>query len=217
MDSSLYNAASQGQVDVLRQHIDHLEIQTTTNRNTALHVAAQFGQLQCAAAILEVCPLLLGKVNIRGETPLHMAAREGYADIVKELIECAKKVARELESGLGWEARKMLRATNVDRDTALHMAVRNCHLKKKKRYLDVIRLLTEEDPEFEHPANSNEETPLYLAAERGSVDVVVMLLETCTLPTYGGPGGRTALHAATFTKQMFNDSFTGLSQISFIV
>ncbi|KAH7851645.1 hypothetical protein Vadar_014664 [Vaccinium darrowii] len=197
MDSSLYNAASQGKVDVLRQHIDQIEIQTTANRNTSLHVAAQFGQLQCVAAILEACPSMLGLVNIRGETPLHMAAREGYADIVKELIECAKKVEQELESGFGGEAKKMLRATNVDRDTALHLAVRNCRLKKDK-YLEVIKLLTKEDREFEHPANHDEETPLYLAAERGIVDVVVMLLKTCTSPTYGGPGGRTALHAATF-------------------
>lgn len=195
MDSTLYNAATQGQVDVLRQH--QLEIQTTANRNTALHVTVQFGQLQCAAAILDVCPSLLRKVNIKGETPLHMAAREGYADIVKVLIDRAKKVAPDLESGLGGEAKKMLRATNVDNDTALHMAVRNWQLKEDK-YLEVIKLLTEEDREFEHPANNDDETPLYLAAERGSVDVVKMLLNICTSPTYSGPGGRTALHAATF-------------------
>ncbi|KAH7843026.1 hypothetical protein Vadar_011921 [Vaccinium darrowii] len=197
MDRSLYIAASEGQVDVLRQYINQLEIQTTANRNTVLHVAAQFNQLQCLAAILEVCPSLLRGVNIKGETPLHMAAREGYNDIVKVLIECAKKREQLLESGLGGEAKKMLRATNVDKDTALHMAVRNDHSKKDK-YLEVIKLLTEEDREFEHPANNYDETPLYLAAERGSVDVVEMLLKTCTSLTYGGPSGRTALHATTF-------------------
>ncbi|KAH7844096.1 hypothetical protein Vadar_024234 [Vaccinium darrowii] len=197
MDSSLYNAASQGEVDVLRRHIDQLEIQTTANRNTALHVAAQFGQLQCADMILEECPSLLGRVNIRGETPLHMAAREGYADIVKKLIEFAKQREQLLESGFGGEGKKMLRATNVDKDTALHMAVRNRYVKEGK-YLEVIKLLTEEDREFEHPANNDDETPLYLAVERGSVDVVKMLLTICTSPTFGGPGGRTALHAATF-------------------
>ncbi|KAH7844343.1 hypothetical protein Vadar_027008 [Vaccinium darrowii] len=195
MDRSLYIAASVGQVGVLRQHIDQLEIQTTANRNTALHVAAQFGQLECVATILEGCPSLLRGMNIRGETPLHMAAREGYADIVKALIEFAKKREQEVESGLGGEAKKMLRVTNVDKDTALHMAARNCHLEREK-YLEVIKLLIEEDPEFKHPANNADETPLYLAAEQGSVDVVVILLETCISPTYGDPGGRTALHAA---------------------
>ncbi|KAH7850881.1 hypothetical protein Vadar_004153 [Vaccinium darrowii] len=195
MDRRLYIAASEGQVDVLRQHTDQLEIQTTANGNTALHVAAQFGQLQCVAAIVEVCPLLLSGVNIKGETPLHLAAREGYADIVKALIVCAKKREQEVESNLGGEAKKMLRATNVDKDTALHMAARNCHLEREK-YLKVIKLLAEEDPKFKHPGNNADETPLYLAAEQGSMDIVVMLLETCTSPTYSGPGGRTALHAA---------------------
>ncbi|XP_058212035.1 ankyrin repeat-containing protein At5g02620-like [Rhododendron vialii] len=197
MDRNLYKAASEGKVDVLRQHFDQLESQATANRNTALHVAAQFGQSQCVAAILEVCPSLLRRVNNRGETPLHMAAREAYSDVVKALIECAKKIEQELESGWSGEAKKMLRATNADGDTALHMAVRNCHLEKEKdKYLEVVRLLTREDPEFQHPTNNAKETPLYLAAERGSEDVVVTLLETCTSPTYGGPGGRTALHAA---------------------
>ncbi|KAE9444699.1 hypothetical protein C3L33_23403, partial [Rhododendron williamsianum] len=117
-----------------------------------------------------------------------MAAREGYSDVVKALIECAKKIEQELESGWSGEAKKMLRATNVDGDTALHMAVRNCHLEKEKdKYLEVARLLTREDPEFQHPTNNAKETPLYLAAERGSEDVVVAILENCTSPTYGGP------------------------------
>ncbi|KAH7846811.1 hypothetical protein Vadar_018454 [Vaccinium darrowii] len=210
MDRTLYRAASEGNVNVLRQHIDQLEIRTTANRNTALHVAAQFGQSQCVAEILQVCPSLLCRGNIRGETPLHMAAREGYADIVKTLIEHAKTVEQELESGLGGAVKKMLRATNVDGDTALHMAVipqvRNCHLEEDK-YLEVVKLLTREDPEFQHPVNHADETPLYLAAERGNLGVAILftLLETCTSPTYGGPGGRTALHAATL-----ND-FTGRS------
>ncbi|KAH7842693.1 hypothetical protein Vadar_008113 [Vaccinium darrowii] len=95
--------------------------------NTALHVAAQFGQLKCVAAILDACPSLLRTVNIRGETPLHMAVREGYDDKVKALIKCAKKREQLLESGLGGEAKKMLRMMKVDKDTALHMAMRNCH------------------------------------------------------------------------------------------
>lgn len=209
MDRALYRAASEGNVDILKQHIDRVEIQTTVHGNNVLHVATQFGQSQCVDEILQVCPSLLCRENIRGETPLHMAAREGYADIVKALIECAKTIEQELESGLGGAAKMMLRATNVDGDTALHVAVRNCHLEEDK-YLEVVKLLTREDPEFPHPANNANETPLYLAAERGNhgVALVFTLLETCISPTYGGPVGRTALHAATL-----ND-FTGLSQLA---
>ncbi|KAI8561131.1 hypothetical protein RHMOL_Rhmol04G0313500 [Rhododendron molle] len=90
------------------------------------------------------------------------------------------------------------------------MAARNCHLELEAKYLEVVKLLTEENPEFQHPPNKVEETPLYLAAERGDkgVTVVLALLETCTSPTYSGPEGRTALHVAAL-----KDS-TGLSQDS---
>ena len=43
MNPTLYKATSEGNVDVLRQHNDQIALQVTPNRNTALHVAAQFG------------------------------------------------------------------------------------------------------------------------------------------------------------------------------
>ncbi|CAL5413462.1 unnamed protein product [Camellia sinensis] len=132
---------------------------------------------------------LLRCLNMDGETPLHIAARKGHLDIVKELIERAKRLGREeVESG-GGAAKEMLRATNKDNDTALHMAVRNGHS-------GVVELLTTEDPEFTHQPNNAEETPLYLAVERQLDDVVFMILKNCKSPAYGGPKGQTALHVA---------------------
>ncbi|CAL5416887.1 unnamed protein product [Camellia sinensis] len=78
--------------------------------------------------------------------------------------------------------------SNKAKDTALHEAVKN-------HYPIAVQLLTQEDPEFCHPAN-NAETPLYLVVERGYVRLVFVILETCTIPAYGGPGGRIALHSA---------------------
>ncbi|CAL5413466.1 unnamed protein product [Camellia sinensis] len=133
---------------------------------------------------------LLRCLNVDGETPLHIAAREGHLDIVKALIECANRLDHEeVESG-GGAAKEMLRAQNKDNDTALHMAVRNC------RNLYVVEWLTKEDPEFTHLPNNAKETPLYLAAERQHEDMVSMILKNCKSPAYGGPKGQTALHAA---------------------
>ncbi|KAF5962138.1 hypothetical protein HYC85_003347 [Camellia sinensis] len=140
MDVNLYEAVMEGKVDVLRQHIDQIDNQVTPNNNTVLHVAAQFGRLQCVKEILEDCPVLLRRVNNKCETPLHFAVREERLDVAKALIDCAQELDRELESG-GGAAKEILRATNEDKDTALHMAVRNEHL-------DLVKLLTEEDPEF---------------------------------------------------------------------
>ncbi|CAL5413460.1 unnamed protein product [Camellia sinensis] len=197
MDVTLYEAVMEGKVDVLRQHIDQIDNQVTPNNNTVLHVAAQFGRLQCVEEILKECPALLRRVNNKCETPLHFAVREEEClDVAKALIDRVKELEREPESW-GGAAKEILRATNEDKDTALHMAVRNEHL-------DLVKLLIGEDPEFQHPANNAHETPLYLATEIGCDDVVSAILGACTSPTYGGPGGRTAFHAAAIIKNRFS-------------
>ncbi|CAL5381630.1 unnamed protein product [Camellia sinensis] len=182
-------------VHYLMQYINdqQLELQFTSNKNTVLHVAAQFGNKKYVKIILEKSPLssLLCCLNIDGETPLHIAVREGHLDIVKALVGHAKRLDHEeVESG-GGAAMEMLRATNKDNDTVLHMAVRN------PDDVVVVEWLAKEDPEFTHPPNNAKETPLYLAAERQHNDMVSMILKNCTSPTYGGPKGQTALHAAT--------------------
>jgi ankyrin repeat protein len=138
--------------------------------------------------ILDMCPSLLWQANAKYETPLHIAARYGYADIVKVLIECAKTPHQDLEIG-NKVAREMLRMTNMEKDTVLHKAVRYNHL-------EVVKLLTEADPDFSYSANDAGETPLYMAAERQFPDLVSEILGTCRSPAHSGPLGRTILHAA---------------------
>ncbi|KAL7177438.1 hypothetical protein ACSBR2_030742 [Camellia fascicularis] len=181
-----------------------LELQLTSSKNTVLHVAAQFGNKKYVEKILEKSPTLLRCLNIDDETPFHIATRGGHLDIVNTLIKCAKRLDQEeIESGVG-VTKEMLRSTNKYNDTALHIAVQNGHS-------CVVELLTKEDPEFEHPPNNAEETPLYLAAERQRKpnDMVSIILKNCTSPAFGGPRGQTALHAAArweaeSTKNLFD-------------
>ncbi|KAA8527703.1 hypothetical protein F0562_035428 [Nyssa sinensis] len=189
MDPVLYRAAVEGNIAELEQKQDQLKVQVTPNKNTVLHVAAQFhNNSNCVKEILALQSLLLCMVNSNRETPLHIAAREGQYDIVQALIECANAASEELESGIGL-AKEMLRMTNEDGDTALHEAVRNNHL-------PVVQLLTKEDLEFSHPTNNAEESPLYLAVEREYCSIAAEILTTCRSPFHDGPDGRTALHAA---------------------
>ncbi|KAL7220254.1 hypothetical protein ACSBR2_013172 [Camellia fascicularis] len=112
---------------------------------------------------------LLIWVNVKGDTTLHLAAREGDLDAIKALIDSTKKLdaegSVELESS-STMTKKMLRATNMDDDTALHDAV------------------------------SAGETPFYITAEKECHEVVSEILKAFRTPAYGGPGGRTTLHAA---------------------
>ncbi|KAM7486914.1 hypothetical protein LguiA_002923 [Lonicera macranthoides] len=186
MDATLYRAAMEGNTNDLSLRRDQFEVQFTPNRNTVLHIAAQFGQTECINWILSNCSSLLCRENIRGETPLHIAAKGGHSGIVGALIQECKRVPNGTPNG-------MLRMINKDGDTALHEATRNGNV-------EIVKMLIEEDPEFPHPPNKAEETPLYLAVERQHEKCVSEILSTCESPCPSGPGGRTALHAAVIFK-----------------
>ncbi|KAK2972936.1 hypothetical protein RJ640_021993 [Escallonia rubra] len=152
MDLSLYRPAMEGKVDIILQDRTKLAV---------LHIAAMFGNTECANEVLRYSPSLSCRVNIQGDTPLHIASRKVCSDIVQALV---KRVGARKE---------MLRMLNKESDTPLHEAVRNCHF-------DVVKLLVEEDPDFFCPANNAEETPFYLASEKGYDEFVSLILETCT-------------------------------------
>ena len=195
MAPEIYRAAAEGDTNILEgMPSADLRVQLTPNKNTVLHIAAQFGQLKCVAWIIQhysADSSLLQWPNLKGDSPLHLAAREGHLEVVKALIRAAKTDSeRDFESGMG-EYKAMLRMTNNENDTALHEAVRYHHP-------EVVELLSEEDPEFTYGANLSGGTPLYMAAERGFRDLVKIIIENTTLipPAHTGPMRRTALHAA---------------------
>ncbi|GKU91820.1 hypothetical protein SLEP1_g5635 [Rubroshorea leprosula] len=86
---------------------------------------------------------------------------------------------------------------NVVRDTALHEAVR-C------TYLQVVKILIDEDHCYQYGLDNDGETPPYIATEMGARHVVEEILK-CESPDYHGPHGRTTLHAAVLCK---NDDIT---------
>ena len=134
MDHILYKAATEGNIGVLVENKDRFEQQVTPTNNTVLHVTAQF----CDTAnnmreILGTKPSLLLRVNSRGETALHIAARNGHSSTVEALIGFAKTQSRDPESVVEI-TEQMVRTTSENKDTALHEAVRNNHL-------DLVNLL----------------------------------------------------------------------------
>ncbi|OVA05330.1 Ankyrin repeat [Macleaya cordata] len=168
----------------------------TPLKNTTLHLAVQFGKLSCVEEICYRCPTLIWQANSKGDTPLHYAAKFGLFDIATFLIRRAEFYHHEdIENGGDYfegllsPVQRLVRMKNKENDTALHEAVRN-------HRFDIVKLLTEADPVFIYLANNEGETPLYLAAEEGLYDCVVQILQTCPSSAYGGPHGRTAMHAA---------------------
>lgn len=198
MDSELHLAVNLDIVDYLKEMDNTLSVdqQLTFMNNTVLHLACQRGSINCAKQILSVYESLLLKINSRGETALHLAARYGHYDVVVELIAAAKSSVLQLdnlENTSSTVVQTLLRTQDIELETALHAAVRYNHH-------TVVELLVKEDPSHEHPHNKYNESPVYLATTRGYTDIIKTILQYCELPTFGGPDGRTALHAAVLDK-----------------
>ncbi|PQQ13125.1 ankyrin repeat-containing protein [Prunus yedoensis var. nudiflora] len=220
MDPSLYRAARSGDLGFLRTARDNNILdQKTPKDNNVLHVAAEFKQID----FFENAPLddqspLFWATNKKGNTPLHVAARVGCHEVVKFLIEHALRTLidpADQESGpADANAHKeLLRKTNSQKDTALHVAVRNGHV-------GVVTLLVEADPQLCSFTNSANESPLFLAVRNGSANVVLYILnESPILPSFHGTNGVTALHMAVTRKHLTGRSIveTMVSKIPGII
>ncbi|KAH9682295.1 ANK REP REGION domain-containing protein [Citrus sinensis] len=200
MEPKLYEAATNGEIEPFNGIAkDNLRsIVTHNNKHTVLHVNIARQSLKnkegesvstkFVEQILEICPSLLIQANAKGDSPLHAAAKCGRPAVVKVLIEFAKKqpTAMKCCAKTVWQ---MLGLTNEEENTALHEAVQCGNL-------DAVKILMEAGPNFPYSANVNGETPLYMAAARGSKKMVAEILEKCSSAAHDGPNGKTALHAA---------------------
>ncbi|KAM1261462.1 hypothetical protein ACFX14_026698 [Malus domestica] len=186
MDRDVFNAAKQGNLNVLKEHGESLDKILTATKNTVLHIYTAcyrrptfkesedeiLKSTNTVDGILKMCPALLWQQNESGDTALHIAARYGRAGIVRALLLATKTYYQgDLEQGCAissedaaLQEQKFIRKTNNKKDTALHEAVRF-------NYFGVVEVLTEEGPEFSYSANDAGETPLYLAVERDTLIV----------------------------------------------
>jgi hypothetical protein len=172
-----------------------MEAAATAGGNTLLHVAAAGGHADLASLLLRRAPRLLAARNAALDTPLHLAARAGEHKFVALLVTASSSSASSPS------LRALTRVTNRRGDTALHDAVRGAHEA-------AARALATADPGLVGLCGGAGESPLYMAAAAGSLEMVRLLLKeyrnkeeeeedevpvsrSCT-----GPGGRTVLHAA---------------------
>ncbi|PQQ06987.1 hypothetical protein Pyn_36591 [Prunus yedoensis var. nudiflora] len=86
-----------------------------------------------------------------------------------------------------------LRVRNRGNNTVLHEAVRNGHNK-------VAEFLLKIDPKLACFENEAGESPLYLAAREGLLDILNQILQSSPSSAHGGSDGQTALHAAVVEK-----------------
>ncbi|GMY20690.1 ankyrin repeat-containing protein At2g01680 [Fagus crenata] len=201
MDPKLFKAAMTGDVHFLESLNEddnsNFLCQVTPKKNTVLHIAAEFNQLEFVRVVTHRCPLLFQSGNSNGDTPLHVAAKVGCCEIVGYFISHAQTLQVDVESGHVDESHKkkeLLRIVNVDKDTALHCATRNGHYQS-------VKLLIEADPELSNLTNNAYESTLYLAASRDFRDIAELILNASpSSSSHVGPNGITALHAAVYSE-----------------
>ncbi|KAJ0244494.1 PGG domain-containing protein [Hirschfeldia incana] len=186
MDWRLLTAAAKGETNLLTlATFDHSDFdKVTPHNNNLLHIAAKHQRLEFAAAILALRPSLLLGENNNGDTPIHVAAGVGSFQVLKLLVNSASS---DIENrGI---TKQLLRNTNKQKDTALNVALKSGHV-------DVAKFLVEQDKGLLDMANNNNESPLYLAIERGLFDIADYILATSPSVSGIGPKGMNALHAA---------------------
>ncbi|XP_048431340.1 ankyrin repeat-containing protein At5g02620-like [Pyrus x bretschneideri] len=209
-DTALHIAARYGRAGILRALIQATKTYyqgdleqgcAISSEDAPLHVVARYGPAGKLRALIQATKsyyqgdLEQGCAISSEDAPLHAVARYGLAGILRALIQATYHPG-DLEQGCAISSKdapsqdqKLIRKTNNKKDTALHEAVRFNHFA-------VVEILIKADPEFSYSANDAGETPLYLAVERGYDHYCRQILEGCKNPTYEGPNGRTALHAA---------------------
>ncbi|KAK3434004.1 hypothetical protein EUGRSUZ_D01531 [Eucalyptus grandis] len=200
MHPNVYRAAKSGDfqspefqslITAISENGEDLFHQTTPNGNNILHVAAQYEQVNFIKNLLQrpSGPPLLWQGNFKEDTPLHIAATMGSLISVRVLIKMVK-LHSIVENGQVDACRELLRKPNLHKDTALHYAVRGGHE-------SVVKLLIEEDPQLGGVTNAADESPLYLATDRGHLYIMELILHASMLPSsHKGPKGLTALHVA---------------------
>lgn len=151
-------------------------------KNNILHVAAKYGSLDCAMFIHnQVSHTTLGRLlvqpNSRCNTPLHCATLSNHSNLVDFFVSKMNDVGIMLKNEMG--------------DTALHLAAAGDSHEDSK----ITKILLEKCQNLGKENNSSMEYPVYIAAERGSLEILRCLIRFTDFPSTG-PGGKTALHAA---------------------
>lgn len=144
-----------------------------------IHQAARTGNLGKVKEVLQrdgAPEDLLSRQNSFGETPLYVAAENGHALVVSELLKHLDSQIASIPAKNGYDA---------------------FHVAAKQGYLEVLKELLQFFPQLAMTTDSSNSTALHTAATQGFTDIVNLLLETNKdLSKIARSNGKTALHSA---------------------
>ncbi|KAL5546526.1 hypothetical protein UlMin_006213 [Ulmus minor] len=212
MDSELHKAAmirDESSFDNLTRTRtqDSSPLQLTCQGNTILHLAAMSGNKVTVEKILRSNPSLVHETNLKGDTPLHIAARLGHLEVTKLLANYGKRPEIVVEVGTNAES-GLYFVINLENNTVLHEAVKN-------GYYGIVELLIKEDPSLTSFINDKGESPLFLAVDREFYDISLLMLQTIGSDcSRSGRKGMTVMHAAVIR---IHDLFSGYDSYNVVI
>lgn len=168
MDPELYTAITKGDllefIRAMEERITDSHHESTADcvhlapqKNTVLHLATIHGHDEIVKLICKDLPFLVAEKNVKGDIPLHIAARTGSSLLVELLI------GADYREGC-------LDETNMGGNTALHEALKHHHK-------DVAEMLIFKHPNMSYGVNKEGKSLLYLAAEAGFESIIRLLME----------------------------------------
>lgn len=183
-DTALHAAARAGKLGAVREmmsgappgELGALLSKQNQAGETPLFVAAEYGYVALVGEMIKYHDVSTAGIKARsGYDALHIAAKQGDVEVVKELLQALPELSMTVD------------ASNT---TALNTAATQGHM-------EVVRHLLEVDGSLALIARSNGKTALHSAARNGHVEVVRALLEAePSIALRVDKKGQTALHMA---------------------
>ncbi|KMT09434.1 hypothetical protein BVRB_6g129060 [Beta vulgaris subsp. vulgaris] len=194
---TLFQIAQRGDVEELLQLLAKdpilLHQVPLISAQNPLHFASIAGHLDFAKKILELMPKFARQLNAEGYSPMHLASANGYIDIVREIIRVDANICRlggregitplHLAVLGGWvdvisemlaNCEGCIEDVTVQKETVLHLAVRNFQLESLQILLDWTSQMNKE--EILNRKDEHGNTILHLASWKKQRQVVEMLL-----------------------------------------
>ncbi|XP_060672643.1 protein ACCELERATED CELL DEATH 6-like [Ziziphus jujuba] len=178
--TQFYRAVTTNDIDSFHRLSTNLDLeislfeQQASREDTLLHIAASLGYHLLVEEILMKFPELVKFTNSAGNLPLHVAASSGHLATLEILLVHGEKVnlsdSCSTSTSTSSNNLPLIRVTNNEKETALHLALKN-------RHNVIARMLFDKDPKVTHDVNSEGKSPLYMAAEARYMELFKAMME----------------------------------------
>ncbi|KAI3863523.1 hypothetical protein MKX03_021855 [Papaver bracteatum] len=191
MESGLYEASLRGDVKLLnklliKDPLLSLEKKFTSQKRTALHIAAMCGHVKFARELLKKKRDLAKEKDSYGFTPLHLASARQCPSMVKQLLEYAEFVNPDIN---------VCMLQDNEGRTPLHLAA-------TKGRINIMKQLIDKKPEAVHLQHPQYGTILHLCVKHDRLKAIKWLDPNAHFINSRNSDGNTILHLAAEMKRM---------------